>query len=34
MLKNVKLNTPVYNDLAYAINQYIHKDNGPYAFAF
>ena len=30
----VKLNTSVYNDLAFAINQYIHKDNGPYALFF
>ncbi len=30
----VKLNTPVYNDLAFAINQYIHKENGPYALFF
>lgn len=30
----VKLNSPVYNDLAIAINQYIAKDNGPYALFF
>jgi hypothetical protein len=30
----VKLNTPVYNDLAIAINQYIHKENGPFALFF
>lgn len=29
-----RLNTPVFNDLATAINQYIHKDNGPYALIF
>ncbi len=26
--------TSIYNDLAYAINQYISKDNGPYALIF
>ena len=25
---------PIYNDLAYALNQYISKDNGPYALVF
>jgi hypothetical protein len=29
-----KLNTAVYNDLAYALNQYISKDNGPFALIF
>lgn len=29
-----KLNTGVYNDLAVAINQYISKDNGPFALIF
>ncbi len=26
--------TPIYNDLAYALNQYISKSNGPYALIF
>jgi hypothetical protein len=30
----IKLNSPVYNDLAVALNQYIAKDNGPYALFF
>ena len=29
-----KLNSGVYNDLAVAINQYISKDNGPFALIF
>jgi hypothetical protein len=29
-----QLNTGVYNDLAVAINQYISKDNGPFALIF
>tara|TARA_R110000765_G_scaffold271780_3_gene370548 strand:+ start:2887 stop:4254 length:1368 start_codon:yes stop_codon:yes gene_type:complete len=32
--ETLKLNTPVFNDLAIAINQYIAKDNGPYALFF
>ena len=32
--ETVKLNSPVYNDLAIAINQYIAKDTGPYALIF
>jgi hypothetical protein len=29
-----RLNSGVYNDLAIAINQYIAKDNGPFAIIF
>jgi hypothetical protein len=29
-----KLNSPVYNDLAFALNQYISKENGPFALIF
>lgn len=29
-----KLNTGVYNDLAYALTQYIDRDNGPFALIF
>ncbi|NRR90833.1 hypothetical protein HSX10_04575 [Winogradskyella undariae] len=30
----IQLNTAVFNDLAIAINQYISKENGPYALIF
>ncbi|MCR6642464.1 MAG: hypothetical protein NVV82_26615 [Sporocytophaga sp.] len=32
--KIITNNSAVFNDLAIAINQYIHKDNGPYALFF
>jgi len=30
----IRLNSPIFSDLAVAINQYVHKENGPYALFF
>lgn len=32
--ENEKLNSAIYNDIAFALNQYISKDNGPFVLIF